>query len=161
MESSRQKLSALLHGSALPPPPKGRALIFGAVGAVAAAIAAGMASYVHELRIAYLGFANGLIVGMAIIRAKGYGRQLMSSAAMLTIFSIVMANFVAYYVVTISEDPDQANPGSFFDYLNATGGAVDLLLAAVSAAIAVGMIHLRTAKLEHRAKAKLLAERQQ
>lgn len=161
MEQSRQKLSALLHDSALPPPPRNRALIFGTVAAVAWAVAAGISAYTHELRVGHLTIASGLLVGMAIIRAKGYGKQLMSSAAMLTVFSIVLANFANYYVITISGDPDKANPGSFFDHLQTTSGVMDLVFAAVSVAIAAVLIHLRTTKLEHRAKAKVLAERQQ
>jgi len=160
MEQSRQKLSALLHGSALPPPPRNRAMIFGAIAAIAWAVASGIAGYTHELRVAHLTIASGVFVGMAIIRAKGYGMRLMSSAAMLTVFSIVLANFVNYYVITISGDPAKANPGSFFDHLQATSGMMDLAFAAVSVAAAVGLIHRRTAKLEHRAKAKMLAERQ-
>jgi len=102
MEQSRQKLSELLHGNALPPPPVGRALIFATVAAAIAAIACGMAAYAHDLRIGYLSVIAGALVGMAIIRARGYGKQLAIAASALTLVAIIGASFLKFYLSVFS-----------------------------------------------------------
>jgi len=226
MEPRRKKLSDLLHGSALPPPKIKRALIFGVIAAVLAATACGMAAYTHELRLAHLLAGIGVLVGFAILRARGYGKTLTMAAAGLTLLAMPAAYFLAFVLTTVlwcnershadgredaaawqllSNPSDEQvfefakeqslaftsrqafdhYPGkmlswfadnqptlsewrtweyqhsSFGDYLTFTTSTLDYVLAIVAMLLAAGIVHLRTAKLEARAKQKMIARRQE
>jgi hypothetical protein len=102
MEQSRQKLSELLHGNALPPPPRKRALIFATTAAIIGAIACGMAAYTHNYDLSNFTWCCGVLVGLAIIRARGYGKPLMIAASALTLSSILGAYFFAFYLTVFS-----------------------------------------------------------
>jgi hypothetical protein len=160
MEQSRQKLSALLHGSALPPPPRNRALIFATIAAIVAAVACGMATYTHDLRARYMTPGIGVIIAMAIIRARGYGKPLMISASVLTMVSIVGAYFLTFRLVTLSWSTEKVQNSSFGEYLQITVGAADIAFALIAVLLAAGIVYLRTSKLEQRAKQRAITERQ-
>lgn len=163
MEPSRQKLSDLLHGSALPPPPGRRALVFGTIAAIVAACAGGMASFTHELRVAHLTPGIGVLVGLAIVRARGYGTRLTIFAGAGTLVSIAGAYLLNYRLVTLSRGTETAYAAlanlSFLEYLQETVGATDLAFGLIAVLVAAGLIHLRTSKLEQRARQKAIAER--
>jgi len=161
MEQSRQKLSDLLHGSALPPPPRNRALIFATIAAIVAAVACGMATYTHDLRASYVTPAIGVIVAMAILRAHGYGKPLMVSASVLTMISIVGAYFLTFWLVTLSRSVEKAQDSSFGEFLQLTAGAADIAFALIAVLLAAGIVYLRTSKLERRARQRAITARQQ
>jgi len=102
MEPRREKLSDLLHSSALPPPPIKRPLIFGGIAAVIGATACAMAAHIHELRLSYLALAIGTLVGVSIIRRGGYGKYLAVSAALLTLITIPATYFATFTLETLS-----------------------------------------------------------
>ena len=102
MEPRREKLSDLLHGNVLPAPPTKRALVFGTIAALLGAIAAFMAAYAHELRLPYLTVAIGMLVGIAILRARGHGKQLTLAAAVLTLLAIPLAYYLSFVLATLS-----------------------------------------------------------
>tara|TARA_R110002072_G_scaffold174303_3_gene329322 strand:+ start:1879 stop:2598 length:720 start_codon:yes stop_codon:yes gene_type:complete len=102
MEPRREKLSDLLHGSALPPPPIKRALIFGIIAAVIGVVAVVMAVLTHEMRIGHLTAGIGALVGIAIIRRGGYGKPLALASAAITLAAIPVTYFVTFRIITTS-----------------------------------------------------------
>jgi hypothetical protein len=226
MESRREKLSELLHGSALPPPPIMRAMIYGIRAAVICVVAVVMAARVHEIRVGHLITGIGALVGIAIIRRGGYGKTLAIFSAAITLVAIPIAYFVTFWFVTTEwcteanhasnkesaviwqqlDKPtneqvfdfalDQGFPlttydafkhypgqlltwfaennptleewrswehanGSFGNYLTLSVSTLDYGLLIVALLLAAGIVMLRTAKLEERAKQKAIARRQQ
>lgn len=226
MEPRREKLSDLLHGSALPPPPSRRALIYGILAAVIGVAAVAMAALAHEIRVGHLIAGIGALVGIAIIRRGGYGKTLAFSSAAITLVAIPFAYFVTFWFVTTGwctavthtsikdnaiawQQLDRPNneqvlgfardqgfafttrdafdyyPGkmltwfaenqptleewrswehansAFGDYLTYTTTVLDYALLVVALLLAAGIVMLRTAKLENRAKQKAIARRQE
>jgi hypothetical protein len=226
MEPRREKLSDLLHGSALPPPPSKRALIYGILAAVIGVAAVVMAALAHEIRVGHLIAGIGALVGIAIIRRGGYGKTLAFSSAAITLVAIPLAYFVTFWFGTTSwctevrhtglkeyavvwQQLDQPTdkqvlefardqgfafttsdnfrhyPGkmltwfaenqptleqwrsweyadsAFGDYLIITTTRLDYGLLIVALLLAAGIVMLRTAKLEDRAKKKAIARRQE
>lgn len=123
MEQSRQKLSDLLHGSALPPPPRNRSLILGTIAAIVAAVACGMAAYTHELPIGYLTLGIGVVIGLAIIRARGYGTPLMIAASALTAAAIIGAYFLTFWLALLSRCNEQEH--GYLTYKSAAWKALE------------------------------------
>ena len=100
MDSSREKLSDLLHGSALPPPPRMRAMIYGVLAAVISVIAVVMAALAHDIRVGHLIAGVGALVGIAVIRRGGYGKSLAIFSAAITLVAIPIAYFTTFWFVT-------------------------------------------------------------
>ena len=226
MEPRREKLSDLLHGSALPPPPIKRALIYGILAAVIGVAAVVMAARVHDIRVGHLIAGIGALVGIAIIRRGGYGKTIAILSAAITLVAIPIAYFMTFWFVTtgwcteathasIGEsavvwqqldkptdeqvfefareqnfplttyDAFEHYPGqmltwfaenkptldewrswehanhSFGNYLTFWITALDYGLLIVALLLAAGIVILRTAKLEDRAKQKAIARRQE
>lgn len=102
MEPRREKLSDLLHGSALPPPPTKRAVVFGVIAALLGILACSIAAYRYELRVAYVIPAIGAMVGLAILRARGYGQRLAIVAVGLTLLAIPATYHLAFALEVVS-----------------------------------------------------------
>lgn len=226
MEPRREKLSDLLHGSALPAPPNKRAMTYGILAAVIGVAAVVMAALAHEIRVGHLIAGIGALVGIAIIRRGGYGKTLAFSSAAITLVAIPFAYFVTFWFGTTSwctevrhtglkdyavvwlqldqptdeqvfefardqgfafttSDAFRHYPGkrltwfaenqptleqwrswehadsAFGDYLTYTTTTLDYWLLGVALLLAAGIVLLRTAKLEDRAKQKAIARRQE
>jgi hypothetical protein len=102
MEPRREKLSDLLHGSALPPPPTKRAVVFSAIAAMLGTLACSLAAYRHELRVAYVAPAIGAMVGLGMLRARGYGQRLSVAAVGLTLLAIAATYYLTFVLVVVS-----------------------------------------------------------
>ena len=226
MEPRREKLSDLLHGSALPPPPTRRALTYGSVAAILGAFAIVMAARTHGIRVGNLTVGIGVLVGVAIIRRGGYGKKLATLAAAITLVAIPASYYATFWFqatawcnesshagikdnaekwALLSEPTDEQvlafardegfpfttrkafdhYPGEmltwfhenqptlqewidwehadseFGEYLTYSVSTIDYALLVAALLVAAGIVTLRTAKLENRAKQKAIARRQE
>ena len=101
MDPRSQKLSDLLHGTNLPQPKSVRVLVFASIAAVVAAIAGGLAAYMHDYREGHFTTLIGALVGIAVIRFGGYGWALSLYASLLALLSVAASHFLTFTLVTL------------------------------------------------------------
>lgn len=107
MEGERPRLSDLLHGDFLPPAPFHRPFLVGAVAAIAGAVVWALVAHHGQVEIGWLAIGIGALIGFGMVKAGGYGKPLMISAALLAAVSIGSGKYVAYQLLTEQVFPDQ------------------------------------------------------
>ncbi len=83
--------------SSLPPPPWGRALAFGGAAALLGALLWGGMRYQLHLEIGWLAWGIGVLVGLAIVKGRGYGTGLAAAAAVLTVLALAGGKYLAWH----------------------------------------------------------------
>ena len=80
----------------LPPPPMGKALLFGGVAAVVGAAAWALLLIFANVEHGALAWGVGGLIGFAVVKGGGYGQMLAVSAAVLAVLSIGSGKHISY-----------------------------------------------------------------
>ena len=83
------KLSDLVRGDLLPPPPIGRATVAGTGAAMMGAAAWGLIAYYGNVEVGYLAIGIGALIGWVMVKAGGHGTPIAVCAGLLTLLSIL------------------------------------------------------------------------
>lgn len=94
------KLSDLVRGDLLPPPPIGRATVAGTGAAMMGAAAWGLIAYYGNVEVGYLAIGIGALIGWVMVKAGGHGTPIAVCAALLTLLSILSGKYVAFRMDT-------------------------------------------------------------
>jgi len=107
MEGQQARLSDLLHGDLLPPAPFHRPFLVGAIAAIVGAIAWALVAHYGQVEIGWLAVGMGALIGFGMVKAGGYGKQLIIWASLLAVLSIASGKYISYQMLTEIAFPDE------------------------------------------------------